>query len=88
MSQNSGTSSFQCASQFQDTQVPHNVESSDGDLETDRTQLNGQVISVETADATRTQEIIAKSVSGILILLLKWFKISRKSINIYMYYGS
>lgn len=27
----------------------------------------------------RVQEILAKSVSGILILLLKWFKVSRRS---------
>lgn len=83
--QNSGTSSVHCASQFQETQVSHNLESSDGGLETDRTQLNGQVISVEMADTARTHEITAKSVSAILILLLKWFKISRKSTNMYLY---
>lgn len=85
MTQNSGTSSVHCTSQYQDTQVPHNLESSDGGLETDRTQLNGQVISVEMADTARTHEITAKSVSGILVLLLKWFKVSRKSTKIYVY---
>jgi len=34
--------------------------------------------SSEELDAVRLQEIMAKAVSGILILLLKWFKVSRK----------
>ncbi|KAF1811150.1 N1221-domain-containing protein [Eremomyces bilateralis CBS 781.70] len=34
----------------------------------------------EELDAVRSQEITAKAVSGILILLLKWFKVSRKLI--------
>lgn len=33
--------------------------------------------SPEELDAVRLQEIMAKAVSGILILLLKWFKVSR-----------
>ena len=32
----------------------------------------------EEADSARTREISAKAVSGILLLLLKWLKISRK----------
>jgi hypothetical protein len=34
--------------------------------------------SVDDLDMVRGQEILAKAVSGILILLLKWFKVSRK----------
>lgn len=33
---------------------------------------------VEEIEALRSREIIAKAVSGILLLLLKWFKVSRK----------
>lgn len=35
-------------------------------------------IPIEEIDAMRTRELTAKAVSGILILLLKWFKISRE----------
>lgn len=34
--------------------------------------------SAEELDAARTREINTKAVSGILLLLLKWFKVSRK----------
>lgn len=34
---------------------------------------------IEDLDALRTREITAKAVSGILLTLLKWFKVSRKS---------
>lgn len=34
--------------------------------------------SAEDIDASRTREITAKAVTGILLLLLKWLKISRK----------
>lgn len=34
---------------------------------------------VEDLDALRTREITAKAVSGILLTLLKWFKVSRMS---------
>lgn len=34
----------------------------------------------EELDATRTREITAKAVSGIMLLLLKWLKLSRESI--------
>ena len=78
MAQNSSTGGAQCGAQFQDTQVPTNVESSDGSLETDRMRPSDQEVPLEVADMARSQEITAKSVSGILILLLKWFKLSRK----------
>lgn len=40
---------------------------------------NGTVATNDELDAMRTQEVLDKAVSGILILLLKWFKVSRKS---------
>lgn len=39
----------------------------------------GVVMSWEEIDGMRMREITAKAVSGILLLLLKWFKISRES---------
>ena len=78
MAQNSGASGVQYEAQFQDTQVPNNSENSDGSFETDRAHTNTQDMPVEVADVLRSQEITVKSVSGILILLLKWFKLSRK----------
>jgi hypothetical protein len=34
-------------------------------------------LSIEDLDALRTQEITAKAASGLLLLMLKWFKTSR-----------
>lgn len=36
----------------------------------------------EELDAARTREITAKAVSGIMLLLLKWLKLSRESFGI------
>lgn len=35
--------------------------------------------SIEDIDASRTREITAKAATGIILLMLKWFKVSRKS---------
>lgn len=40
-------------------------------------------LSPDEIDAVRTREISAKAVSGILLLLLKWQKVSRKWICAY-----
>jgi hypothetical protein len=34
-------------------------------------------LSLDDLDAIRTQEITAKAASGLLLLMLKWFKVSR-----------
>jgi hypothetical protein len=34
---------------------------------------------IEDVEALRSREITAKAVSGILLILLKWFKVSRKN---------
>lgn len=39
---------------------------------------NGTVATNEEIDAMRTQEVLDKAISGILMLVLKWFKVSRK----------
>ena len=39
-------------------------------------------LTVETLNETRTKEISAKAVSGVLLLMLKWFKLSRRFIFI------
>ena len=40
--------------------------------------------SVEDVNEVRSQEISSKAVSGLLILLLKWFKVSRKFFDSYL----
>jgi hypothetical protein len=42
--------------------------------------INGQgtVSTNEEVDSMRTQEILDKAVLGLLLLMLKWFKVSRK----------
>ena len=35
-------------------------------------------LTLDEIDATRTREITSKAMSGILVLLLKWFRLSRK----------
>ena len=44
-------------------------------------------VPIEELDAIRAQEIMAKAVSGILILLLKWFKLSRELANMLLAQG-
>jgi hypothetical protein len=39
--------------------------------------------SIGDVDAARTREITAKAATGIILLLLKWFKVSRESWNSY-----
>jgi hypothetical protein len=44
--------------------------------------INGHsntVATNEELDAMRTQEVLDKAVTGSLVLILKWFKLSRKS---------
>lgn len=46
--------------------LPHNIEPLD--------------LPIAEIEAYRSREITSKAVSGILLILLKWFKVSRKSI--------
>lgn len=39
----------------------------------------------EEVDAIRTQEVLDKAVTGTLILILKWFKVSRKCMESYLF---
>jgi hypothetical protein len=41
--------------------------------------LDASEMSIEDIEALRSREITAKAISGILLILLKWFKVSRKS---------
>jgi hypothetical protein len=42
------------------------------------TQPEPEELSPEEIDATRTREITAKAMTGVLLLLLKWLRLSRK----------
>lgn len=73
MTQANGSSGLQSGFQFQDNQ-----NGTTGRVETNG--INGHYNTVATneeLDAMRTQEVLDKAVSGTLILILKWFKVSR-----------
>ena len=74
----SSANGSQYGTQFQDTNASNNVESIDESLEKDQFHPNAQDLPIEMVEVLRSQEITVKSISGILILLLKWFKLSRK----------
>lgn len=42
---------------------------------------DGNDLAIEDLNAARSREITSKAVSGIVITLLKWFKLSRKRLN-------
>lgn len=44
--------------------------------------MDSPELSPEELDSARTREITAKAVSGIMLLLLKWLKLSRKFLAI------
>ena len=76
VTQSSGTNGLQSGFQFQDNQ---------NGTTAGRPDINGvnghsnTVATNEELDTMRTQEVLDKAVTGTLMLLLKWFKVSRKS---------
>lgn len=76
VTQANGQNGLQSGFQFQENQ------NGNGSAKLDSNGVNGHdnSSSNEELDAMRTQEIMDKAVSGVLILLLKWFKVSRKSL--------
>lgn len=75
VTQANGTNGLQSGFQYQDNQ--NGRPDSNG--------VNGHSGSVATneeLDAMRTQEILDKAVSGTLMLVLKWFKVSRKQLTL------
>jgi len=75
VTQSSGTNGLQTGFQFQDSQ------SGTAAGKPDMNGVNGHsktVATNEELDAIRTQEVLDKAVTGTLVLILKWFKISRK----------
>lgn len=74
VTQANGSNGLQSGFQFQET------ENSAPSGKADANGANGQQshgAALDELDSMRTQEILDKAVSGILILLLKWFKVSR-----------
>jgi hypothetical protein len=71
VTQANGANGLQSGFQYQDNQ--------NGRPETNGTNgNNGTVATNEELDAMRSQEVLDKAVSGTLMLILKWFKVSRK----------
>jgi len=75
VTQSSGTNGLQSGFQFQDNQ--NGTTSGRPDMNGINGH-NGPVATNEELDAMRTQEVLDKAVTGSLILILKWFKVSRK----------
>jgi hypothetical protein len=76
VTQSSGANGLQSGFQFQDNQ--NGTTSGRPDMNG----INGHsntVATNEELDAMRTQEVLDKAVTGSLVLILKWFKLSRKS---------
>jgi hypothetical protein len=76
VTQASGSSSLQTGFQFQESQ------NGNGPAKPETNGINGRFAHIsanEHIDNIRTQEVLDKAVSGTLILLLKWFKVSRQS---------
>lgn len=67
------TNGLQSGFQYQENGQPNSAVQTNG--------INGQgtVSTNEEVDSMRTQEILDKAVLGLLLLMLKWFKVSRKS---------
>lgn len=78
VTQSSGANGLQSGFQFQENQNGTTAGRPDVNG------INGYSATVATneeLDAMRTQEVLDKAVSGTLILILKWFKVSRKSFS-------
>lgn len=56
----------------------HGGRAVDGCAENENSEAEeNSLVTIEDIEAARSREITAKAVSGLLLLLLKWFKISR-----------
>lgn len=73
VTQSSGANGLQSSFQFQENQ---NGTASRPDMEGSNGHSTSSVATNEELDAIRTQEILDKAVTGTLILILKWFKVS------------
>ena len=78
VTQSSGANGLQSGFQFQENA---NGTASRPDMNGSNGHINSPVATNEDLDAMRTQEIMDKAVTGTLILLLKWFKVSRTWLN-------
>jgi hypothetical protein len=74
VTQSSGANGLQSGFQFQDSQNGTTAG------RPDMNGINGHTNAVATneeLDGMRTQEVLDKAVTGTLVLILKWFKVSR-----------
>jgi hypothetical protein len=76
VTQSSGANGLQSGFQFQDNQ---------NGTTSGRPDMNGisPVATNEELEAMRTQEVLDKAVTGSLVLILKWFKVSREFVSYY-----
>jgi hypothetical protein len=79
VTQSNGAAGLQSGFQFQENQNVSAIPKPDTNGDVDGLH-NESRKSVEEIDIIRSQEILDKALTGLLILLLKWFKVSRKLI--------
>lgn len=83
VTQANGVNGLQGGFQYQDNQ------NGNGRAETNGASGHGSTVATnEELDAMRMQEILDKAVSGVLILILKWFKVSRKLLMLMVRWSS
>lgn len=75
VTQSSTANGLQSGFQFQESQ--NGTTSGRPDINGTNGHIN-TVATNEEIDALRTQEVLDKAVTGTLVLMLKWFKVSRK----------
>jgi hypothetical protein len=75
MTRSSGANGLQSGFQYQENQ---NGQAVNGSHTNGINGHHGGLSTNEELDSMRTQEILDKAVCGLLMLLLKWFKVSRK----------
>jgi hypothetical protein len=83
VTQSSGANGLQSGFQFQDNQ--NGTTSGRPDMN-GINGINGHsspVATNEELEAMRTQEVLDKAVTGSLVLILKWFKVSREFVSYY-----
>jgi hypothetical protein len=74
VTQANSSNGLQSGFQFQENQNGNGVRPEESGMNGH----NGATNTNDELDAMRQQEVLDKAVSGILILMLKWFKVSRK----------
>jgi hypothetical protein len=83
VTQSSGANGLQSGFQFQDNQNGTTSGRPDMNGINGTNGHSNPVATNEELEAMRTQEVLDKAVTGSLVLILKWFKVSREFVTYY-----